>query len=265
MSFLLRYSLPPLSQEEERELIKEARADTAASDSAVDTILRSNIKLIYKIAREFQPCRLSVDELVTEGTTGLVYAISKFDLDQDVRFTTYAVWWVKQKMRIAIANQGSTVRVPAKTLVTRAKLLNRKAALQELLGHEPSVEELAFYTELPEDQIRHLLYSLGYDIRITQNEDDDEDPVENALADLPMEGFLDSVDRSEQKTRLERAWKRLSKRDKYILGLRFGLDGHAPRTLEEVAQEVGRCRERVRQLQDEALFNLKQAIERKGE
>ena len=114
MSFLLRYSLPPLSQEEERELIKEARADTAASDSAVDTILRSNIKLIYKIAREFQPCRLSVEELVTEGTTGLVYAISKFDFAQDVRFTTYAVWWVKQKMRIAIANQGSTVRVPAK-------------------------------------------------------------------------------------------------------------------------------------------------------
>ena len=197
MTYLLRCSIPPLTQEEERELIRQAQEEQ--SDSAVDTILRSNIKLIYKIAREFQPCRLSVEELVTEGTTGLVYAISKFDFAQDVRFTTYAVWWVKQKMRIASANQGSTVRVPAKTLVTRAKLLNRKAALQELLGHEPSVEELAFYTELPEDQIRHLLYSLGYDIRITQNEDDEDDPVENALADLPMEGFLDSVDRNEQR------------------------------------------------------------------
>ena len=263
MPYLLKYSLPPLSQEEERDLIKAAQSDTAKSDSAVDTILRSNIKLLYKLAREFQPCRLTVDDLAAEGSTGLVYAIGKFDLGLDVRFSTYACWWIRQKMRLAIQNQAATVRIPQKTNIARARLLNSKDELTEILGHEPSTEELADYTKLPVDQVRHLLYSLGCDIRISQTDEEAEDDVvENALSDMPMEGFLEGIDRTEQQGRLREAWKKLSDRDRYILGLRFGLDGQQPKTLEQVAQEVGRCRERCRQLQDEALQNLKEKLKK---
>ena len=260
MSYLLKYSLPPLTQEQERTLLQKAHEDNDESDSAVDTLLRSNIKLIYKLAREFMPCHLTADDLAAEGATGLVYAIGKFDLNQDVRFTTYAAWWVRQKMRIAIASQGSTVRVPARANVNRAKLLHQKEELQEVLGHEPSTQELAEYLEMPEYQVRQLLYSMGYDIRISSTEEDPID-IENILGDLPMEGFLEETERREQKSKLEKAWQRLSKRDKFILGLRFGLDGGQPRTLEQVAQEVGRCKERVRQLQDEALAHLKEKIQ----
>ena len=260
MSYLLKYSLPPLTQEQERELIKKARADDAESDSAVDTLLRSNIKLLYKLARELQPCNLTVDDLASEGATGLVYAIGKFDLDQDVRFNTYAAWWIKQKMRIAISNQNSTVRVPAKANVLRAKILHKQGELAEELGREPTIDELSAALDMPDYQVRQLLYSLGYDTRITADEEEPKD-IEDILGDLPMEGFLESTDRREQKEKLERAWKRLSKRDKYILTLRFGLDSGQPRTLEQVAQEVGRCKERVRQLQDEALANLRRKIQ----
>lgn len=262
MSYLLRYSLPPLTQEEERELLQKAHEDTAESDSAVDTLLRSNIKLLYKLAREFMPCHLTVDDLVAEGTTGLVYAIGKFDLTQDVRFNTYAAWWIRQKMRIAIQNQSSTVRMPSSAIVSRAKLLHKKAELEEMLGQEPSTEELAAYTELDVAQVRHLLYSLGYDTRIGASEDEEAPDVEETLADFSVEGFLEGFDRREQKEKLERAWRRLSQRDKFILGLRFGLDGQPQKTLEEVAQEVGRCRERVRQLQEEALKHLKEELEK---
>ena len=260
MSYLLKYSLPPLTQEEERELIKKAREESSESDSAVDTLLRSNIKLLYKLAREFLPCNLTADDLASEGASGLVHAISKFDLDQDVRFITYACWWIRQKMRIAISNQNTTVRVPAKAHVQRARLLHQKDELQEVLGHEPTTQELSEYLEMPEYQVRQLLYSLGYDARITATEEDPQN-IEDILGDLPMEGFLEETERREQKETLERAWKRLSKRDKHILTLRFGLDRGQPRTLEQVAQEVGRCKERVRQLQDEALANLKQKIQ----
>ena len=92
MKGLLKYALEPISQDLERELIQKAQADGQESDAAVDTLLRSNIKLLYKLAREFQPCALSVEELVTEGSTGLTYAISKFDLERDVRFISYACW-----------------------------------------------------------------------------------------------------------------------------------------------------------------------------
>jgi len=261
MSYLLKFSLPPLTQEQERELIKKAHEDTAESDSAVDTLLRSNIKLLYKLAREFMPCNLTLDDLAAEGATGLVYAIGKFDLNQDVRFITYACWWMRQKMRIAIANQGSTVRVPAKANVTRAKILHSKAELEELLGHEPSLQELSHYLEMPELQIRQLLYSLGYDVRVGTADEEDAVDIEDILGDLPMEGFLEATDRKEQKQKLERAWRSLPKRDRYILSLRFGFDRGTPRTLEQVAQEVGRCKERVRQLQDEALSKLKQKMQ----
>ena len=260
MPYLLKYSLPPLTQEEERELIKQAQSEQ--SDSAVDTLLRSNIKLIYKLAREFMPCNLSVDDLAAEGTTGLVYAIGKFDLDQETRFTTYACWWVRQKMRIAIQNQASTVRMPSSAIVSRAKLLHQKDELQEELGHEPSTEELAAYTGLEIAQVRHLLYSLGYDVRVAASEDDEAPDVEETLADFSVEGFLEGFDRREQREKLDKAWKKLSQRDRFILGLRFGLDGQPQKTLEEVAQEVGRCRERCRQLQDEALQHLKKEIEK---
>lgn len=262
MSYLLKYSIEPLTPEQERDLIKTAQSDSSESDSAIDKILRSNIKLLYKLARELQPCGLTDEDLVAEGTSGLVYAIGKFDLNQEVRFNTYAAWWVKQKMRIAIQNQGKTIRVPAKANVQRARLLHANEELQNILGHEPSVAELAEYTEMPEPQVRTLLFAPGFDTRTQRKDDSDEEPqsIEEVLQDFSIESFVDNIERREQRQKLEKAWNRLSQRDKYILGLRFGLDGHPPRTLEETAQEVGRCRERVRQLEARAIAALKKKL-----
>ena len=162
-------------------------------------------------------------------------------------------------MRLAIQNQSSTVRMPGSMAVIRAKVLRAKDELQEALGHEPTTEELSDYTELAPDQVRTALYSLSYDVRNDFSEEDEN--KEPDFEDLKFDSF-GSLYKAETMEALKKAWESLNSRDRYILTLRYGLDGSYPKTLEETAQEVGRTRERVRQLQGVALAKLKRRLEK---
>lgn len=258
--FRLKADTPPLSESEEKELFKLYKTGTEdEKNRALDKLLDANLKLVFKIAHEFKHCPLAFDDLVAEGCTGLMHAAEKFDTDKGVRFITYAVWWIRQRMRKAIEYQGRTVRVPQRANVTKAKMLHSMSELTDILGHKPTTQELADFVEMPEAYVRDVLYSLGQSISldIPQDSEDNEMSVSDQVHVRLAEDFGDIIANKELVEAFKKVFKKLSMRDQYILTLRYGLDGSQPATLEETAQEVGKCRERIRQLQAEALVNLR--------
>lgn len=263
MSYRLTADCKPLSEDEEKAVFRKLKKGSERDKAqAMDILVRANLKLIFKIAHEFKSCPLPFDDLVAEGCTGLMHAAKKFELDKEVRFITYAAWWIRQRMRKAIEKQSRIVRVPAKANITKAKMLARMDELQNVLNRKPTVEELADYMDTSEDYVRKVLFSLGQSVSLDMPEDPEQPGM--SLSDMAhvnvIENLGDVLENRDMEDALKLAWKKLSKRDQYILSMRYGMNGEAPATLEETAQEVGKCRERVRQLQEEALMTLRREL-----
>lgn len=268
MAYHIKTEYKPLSAEEEQACFKKLKegSDKEQQD-AIDKLVESNLKLVYLEAHQFRGSGVPFEDLVSAGSEGLLHAIEKFDITKGTKFITYGVWWIRQRMRLAIQN-FRIVRLPAKAGVIRAKLLRSRANYLEEFAEEPSLEDLSDYSGIPVDQINKIMNSLSFGISLEDTGDEDENlALEETLAST--NDTSDGIDEEmlEDKELLE-ALKhhisKLNKRDQYILSLRFGLEeGRSPATLEEVAQEVGRCRERCRQLQAEALQHLKKKLKEK--
>lgn len=258
-TILSRSALPPVSKKEERTLLDKIQNGTDEEKGpAEELLLRSNLKLIFKIADEFKDKGVPVEDLVSEGSRGLLYAMTKFDLSKDVRFISYAAFWIRQKMRLAVEKQGRVVTIPAEALIKKAKVLNTKTRLAKELGREPTVKELSKYLKIPEDKIRIRLYSLGLDVRI--DEEENEETITNHIDLSSVDNTWEQKEEEEQLKLLETCITKLPERSQYILRMRFGYTGKEA-TLEEVGQEIGCCRERVRQLQTDALNRLKKIVD----
>lgn len=259
-TILSRSALPPVSKQEERVLLNKIQnGSDIEKEQAQELLLRSNLKLIFKIADEFKDKGVPIEDLVSEGSRGMMYAMTKFDLTQDVRFISYAAHWIRQKMRIAIEKQGRVVTIPADAFIKKAQVLNTRSRLTKEWGREPTVKELSTYMKVPEDKIRNRLYSLGLDIRL-----DEEDTEENTTSHIDLssvDNTWEIKENDEQLELMEACITKLPERSQYILRMRFGYTGKEA-TLEEVGQEIGCCRERVRQLQEEAISSLKHLVER---
>lgn len=269
MAFRLTSNLKPLTSEEEASCFKALKEGTdKEQQAAIDKLVESNLKLVYLEAHQFRSSGVPFEDLVSAGSEGLLHAIEKFDISKGTKFITYGVWWIRQRMRLAIQN-FRIVRLPAKAGVIRARLLRSRASYLEEFAEEPSLEDLSDYSGIPIEQINKIMNSLSFGISLEDTGDDDENlALEETLAST--NDTSDGIDEEmlEDKELLEALKQhvaKLNKRDQYILKLRFGLEeGHLPATLEEVAQEVGRCRERCRQLQSEALQHLKKKLKEKA-
>ena len=264
MSYKLNTNVKPLTAAKEKEAFENFHSqDTKKSDAAADLLLSANSKLIFKLAQEFKHHPIPFDDLIAEGCVGLMVAAGKFDISRGTRFITYAAWWIKQRMRKAVETQSRTVRVPAKTHVTKSRLLRMQDQLRDELGYQPDIYQLSEYTGMPEAKIKTLLNSLGHGVSVdAESEDTEMSNLEKARVAI-ADDLGDLLDDSELLDEMRKAFKRLPKRDQFVLGIRYGLDGSGVSTLEEVAQEVGRCRERCRQLQDEALKKLRREIRKR--
>ncbi len=255
-----QYSL--VTPAEEVELAARIRK---GEEEARAKLIRSNLRLVVKIAHDFKGLGLPLLDLISEGNIGLMRAVEKFDPSKGAKLSSYAAWWIKQSMRRALANQARTIRIPVQSASKISKIQAARTRMVENLGREPTDSEIAREVNLTERTVTGL--RLGKTTTISLH-----DPIQHGedgefrdiIPDEKTTAPSEIVEDEETLVHMLRLTERLEERERTILTLRFGLNGERPRTLEEVSQTIGRTRERVRQIQNQALERLRGMIEEDG-
>lgn len=254
--------IPLVNKKEEAELADAIHGfDEDRHDDARSTLIKANLRLVVKIAHDFKGLGLPLLDLISEGNIGLMRAVEKFDPAKGAKFSSYAAWWIKQSMRRALANQSRTIRIPVQSAGKINKIKSVRMKLTEELGREPTDAEIAEHLDFSERTVAGLrladLRTFSLHDPIQQGEEgefQDIIPDRHAMTPDQILGDVESV------FRLMDLLEKLEERERRILEMRFGLRGNRPLTLEEVSQEIGRTRERVRQIQNQALSKLKQLL-----
>jgi RNA polymerase primary sigma factor len=230
---------------------------------AREHMIKANLRLVVKIARDYEGIGLPLLDLISEGNIGLMKAVERFDPAKGGKLSTYASWWIKQSIKRALANQSKTIRLPVHLVDKISKMRRTAMKLQEEFGREPTDEELA--EELQTTPARVAAMRMA-SIRPTSLDapigDDDSNSYSEIVQD---ENAIDPYENLEDKTvngMLEEMVTKLDSREATILRFRFGLDGGNEKTLEEVGEKFGVTRERVRQIQNIALRKLRKMIEK---
>ncbi len=247
---------PLLTREQEGDLARRIRD---GENEAVHDLVRANLRFVVTVAKQYLGQGLSLEDLINEGNIGLMKAAHRFDERRGFKFISYAVWWVRQSILQAIADQSRTVRLPQNRTAVLQKVYRAQARLQQELGRTPLPEEIALEAELRLPEVREAL-QIGQPPASLDEELAEQDG--RTLGDtLPDESVTASVEaRLDQRNRAEdlaRALGALPPREAEILRLYYGLDRNESLTLEEIGQRFGLTRERIRQLKERALGRLR--------
>ena len=253
--------IPLLTAEQEIELAAKIKK---GDREALALMIRSNLRLVVKIALAYANLGLPLLDLISEGNIGLMKAVERFDPAKGGKLSTYAAWWIKQSIRRALANQSKTIRLPVHLVDKISKMRRVSLQMSEELGREPTDEELGDEIGIASGKVSQLktvsIRPASLDAPIS---DDDStefgEIVGDEYAQTPFELLRDKNLRNELGGLLDV----LSDREKKIVFQRFGLDGGKPKTLEEVGKRFGVTRERIRQLQNIALSKLRRALSKK--
>lgn len=253
---------PLLTAEEE---VYFARRSLKGCEASRKRMIVSNLRLVVKIARRYNNRGLALLDLIEEGNLGLIRAVEKFDPERGFRFSTYATWWIRQTIERAIMNQTRTIRLPIHVVKELNVYLRASRELSQKLDHEPTAEEIALALDKPVEDVTKML---RLNERITSVDTPIGGENDKALLDIiadekefsPEESLQDSDIKSNIVTWLEE----LNPKQREVLARRFGLMGHEPSTLEDVGAEIGLTRERVRQIQVEALRRLRDMLGHQG-
>lgn len=245
-----------LTPEQEIELGVRART---GDEEAIQRIVRSNLRFVISVAKKYQNRGVSLIDLIQEGNVGLVTAARKFDPDQGVKFISYAVWWIRQAILAALANQGRAVRVPLNRASDLARIFRERERLKQDLRRDPTLDEVAAAASLTPEVVQSLQTLNAAEIRLDApiGDSDDSQLVERFMSDEALEPE-DLVEERLLSEQIERALDTLTPRDARVVRLYFGLDGGREHTLEEIGNMLGVTRERVRQLRDRALKRLRE-------
>ena len=253
---------PLLTADEEKHF---ARLALSGDEAGRKRMIESNLRLVVKISRRYLNRGLSLLDLIEEGNLGLIRAVEKFDPDRGFRFSTYATWWIRQTIERGIMNQTRTIRLPIHVVKELNVYLRASRELSQKLDHEPTAEEIADLLDKPVADVKKMLKlnervtsldaPLGYDSERTVVETVADNKVSDPAQLLQDNNLRISVD----------AWlDDLSEKQREVITRRFGLRGHESATLEQVGAEIGLTRERVRQIQVEALRRLKEIMRNEG-
>ena len=244
-----------LSPEEEAELARRIREGDA---EARDRMIRANLRLVVAIAKEYAKIGLPLLDLISEGNIGLMTAAERFDPSKGAKFSTYAAWWIKQRIRRALRDQGKTIRLPAHLADKLLRMRRASAELYAELHREPTAEEVSVRIGEPERTVRKWMELSRDTVSLDQPAGDGEgkDTVADHVADTRAEDAGALMDNRQLLEEMEAHLKELPARERTILEHRYGLGGREPESLEEVGARLGITRERVRQLQAAALERL---------
>src|SRR5216110_1807483 len=253
--------IPILTPEQEIELAaKIKRGDKEARA----LMIRSNLRLVVKIAHDYANLGLPLLDLISEGNIGLMKAVERFDPAKGGKLSTYAAWWIKQSIKRALANQSKTIRLPVHLVDKIAKVRRVSLQMSDELGREPTDEELGEEIGIASGKVAQLK-SLG--IRPTSLDatigDDDSAEFSEIIGDEDAETPFELLRDKNLLHEMDGLLEVLDKREKKIIAQRFGLNGGKPKTLEDVGKDFGVTRERIRQLQNIALAKLRRALSKK--
>jgi RNA polymerase sigma factor (sigma-70 family) len=238
-----------------RARLRQVEHDGACAQQA---LVQANLLLVVSIARRFSGRGLDFLELIQEGNLGLLRAVEKFDHTRGYKFSTYATWWIRQALQRGLAAKSRTIRVPTHVDELRLKVRTVELRLYQQLSRQPTEAELATEAELSVERLRQLRQTMRDSVSLDRRVGDDgETELSDVIADhnSPDPGSL-ATD-SDTRERLRLALAGLEERDRTILTLRYGLDGHPPHTLEQIGTRIGITRERVRQMEHRALARLR--------
>jgi RNA polymerase primary sigma factor len=251
-----------LTLEEEIALAKRARS---GDERARERLITANLRLVVKIAHDYEGLGVDVMDLISEGNIGLVQGIERYDPRFGAKISTYVSWWIKQRIKRALANQSKVVRLPVHMVDKLSRLRRTIAALQDQLSREPTDQEIATEMNVSPERIEAMRMAV---IRPTSLDaamgDDDGNTFSEVVADEKAELPSEELDAIAIVKFLRQQLKGLTPREAEILRLRFGLDGEPPKCLDEVGMPFGLTRERIRQIQNKALRKLRVALEKRG-
>ncbi|MFQ3610045.1 MAG: sigma-70 family RNA polymerase sigma factor [Fimbriimonadales bacterium] len=242
---------PLLTPEQENDLARRARA---GDEQALERLVQSNLRLVISIAKHYTGRGLPLSDLIQEGNLGLIRAAEQFDPERGSRFSTYASWWIRQAISRALSQQATLISVPQHMIKVLQQVRATSALLQQELGREPTVHEVAYRTGLAPEQVRDLIHAVANPISLEMPISSSEGSVLGDLIAQEEEADWES------RLDLEQLLQCLTEKEREVIRLRYGLEGHSAMTLDAVGKLLGISKERVRQLESRAIRKLRDAV-----
>ncbi len=247
-----------LLQRNERAQRKDFQALSDDGQAAREHLGRANTRLVVSIAKRYMGQGLPFPDLIQEGNVGLMRAVDKYDYKRGNRFSTYATWWIRQAITRALAQKTRTIRIPLHMTERIRQMYRTAQVLEQNLGRRPTPEEIAIEMELPPESVRGMMDASQHAIALERPVGDDGDSeFGDFIEDQDSPSPVESATQHLLQETIEEVLSELTPRQSHILRLRFGLGGGEPHTLEEIANKFGLSRERIRQLEKEALRRLR--------